>query len=109
VEGAAGVLEGADEEVVEELVVREVEGSDGVAAAVAANQVKQSVDLAEALLGCGGPLAGGAGVEEVDGAGLDAVGTEAELLGDGGRDLLVAVDEGEGGAGLREPLGDDRA
>ena len=55
VEGAGGELEGADEEVVEELVVGEVEAVDGVAAAVAADEVDEAVDVTEALLGGGGP------------------------------------------------------
>src|SRR5215218_3384219 len=65
VEGAAGVLEGADQEVVEELVVGEVEGLDGVAAAVAADKVEETVDLAEALVGGLRPFGGGRRVEEV--------------------------------------------
>jgi hypothetical protein len=101
-------LEGADEEVVEELVIREVEGVDGVAAAVAADEMDQAVDVAEALLGRGGPVVGGRFVEEVDGPGVDAVVGKAEALGDGVRDLLAAVDEGEGGARFREAVGDDR-
>ena len=50
VEGAGGELERADEEGVEELVVREVEGVDGVAAAVAADEVEEAVHAAELLL-----------------------------------------------------------
>ena len=39
--------------------------------------------------------------------GVDAVGGEAEVLGDGVGDLLAAVGEGEAGAGVGEALGDD--
>ena len=107
VKGAAGELEGADQEAVEELVVGEVEGVDGVAAAVAADEVDEAVDLSEALLGCGGPIVGGGFVEEVNGVGVDSVGGEVEVLGDRVGDLLVAVGEGEAGAGVGEALGDD--
>ncbi len=109
VEGAGGQLEGADQEAVEELVVGEVEGVDGVAAAVAADQVEEAVDAAELLCGRGGPVVGLGLVEEVDGLGVDAVVGEAEVLGDGVGDLLTAVGEGEAGAGVGEALGDDGA
>ena len=107
VEGAGGELEGADQEAVEELVVGEVEAVDRVAAAVAADEVDEAVDVAEALLGRGGPVVGGGFVEEVHGPGVDAVVGEGEVLGDGVGDLLAAVGEGEGGAGVGEALGDD--
>ena len=107
-EGAGGELEGANEEVVEELVVREVEGVDGVAAAVAADEVKEGVDAAEFLLHGRGPFVGGGFVEEVDGVGVDAVVGDAEALGHAVGDFLAAVCEGEAGAGVGEALGDDR-
>src|SRR5262245_47945276 len=109
VEGAGGELEGADEQAVEEVVVGQVEGVDGVAAAVAADEVEEPVDLSELLLRGGGPVAGLGLVEEVDRAGVHAVAGKAEALGDGVGDLLAAVREGEGGAGVGEAAGDDRA
>ena len=96
VEGAAGELQGADEQVVQELVVREIEALDRLAAAIAADQVEEAVDVAEALLELGGPVVGGGLVEEVDGAPVEAVVGEAEVLRDGVRGLLAAVGEGEG-------------
>src|SRR5829696_8987509 len=109
VEGAGGELEGADQEAVEEVVVREVEGIDGVAAAVAADQVQEAVDATELLGGRGGPVAGLGLVEEVDRLGGDSVVAEPEVLGHRVRDLLAAVGEGEAGAGVGETLGDDGA
>jgi hypothetical protein len=108
VEGAGGQLEGADEKVVEELVVGEVEAVNGVAAAVAADEVDEAVDAAEARLGLGGPDVGGGLFEEVDRVRVDAVLGQAEVVGDAVGDLLAAVGEGEAGAGIGEALGDDR-
>jgi hypothetical protein len=94
---------------VEEVVVGEVEGVDGVAAAIAADEVEESVDVAELLRGGGGPVVGLGLLEEVDGAGVDAVVGQPEVLGDAVGDLLVAVGECEAGAGVGEALGDDGA
>ena len=63
VEGAGCELQGSDEKVVEELVVGEVEALDRVATAVAADQVEEAVDGAEAVGEGGGPVVGGALVE----------------------------------------------
>jgi hypothetical protein len=94
---------------VEELVVGEVEAVDGVAAAIAPDQVEEAIDAAEALLGGGGPVVGGGLVEEVDRGGVDAVVGETEVLGDGVGDLLAPVREREGGACVGEALSNDGA
>ena len=100
-------LEGADQEAVEELVVGEVEAVDGVAAAVAADEVEEAVDPAEHLRSrrpsrWRGTRRAGRRPR------VDAVIGNAEVLGDGVGDLLTAVGEGEAGAGVGEALGDDR-
>jgi hypothetical protein len=80
---------------------------DGVAAAIAADEVEESVGVAELLGGGGGPVVGLGFVEEVDGLGVDAVVGEAKVLRNLVGDLLVAVGEGQGGPGVCESLGDD--
>src|SRR3954449_11492376 len=63
---------GAAREAVEEVVVGEGEGVDGVAAAVAADEVEEAVDVAELLLRCGGPVVGLPLVEAGEGGGVVA-------------------------------------
>src|SRR5215210_1997685 len=82
---------------------------DRVATAIAADQVEEAVDVAEAVLDLRGPVVGGGNVEQVHGVGVDAVVRDAEIMGDSVRDLLVPVREGERGVGVCETLGDDGA
>lgn len=99
------MLDGADQQVVQEVPVGEVGGREGRGAAPAADEVDQAVDAAEVLLGLGRPLAGGARVEEVDGVphdGRAAVG-EAGGVDALGQPLGVGVGGHHGGAGLGEP------
>ena len=108
VEGAGGELEGADQEVVEELVVGEVEALDRVAAAVAADEVEEAVDAAEAFssIAAAQSLAAASSRRSTARGSTRSSGRPrswATAVGD----LLVAVGEGEAGAGVGEALGDD--
>ncbi len=109
VEGAGSELQGADQKVVEELVVGEIEALDRLAAAIAADQVEEAIDAAEAVGEGGGPVVGGALVEEVDGAGVDALLGQPERVLHRIGVLLGSIGEGEGGAGVSEALRHHRA
>jgi hypothetical protein len=84
------VLEGADEEIVEPLVVREWGARQRLAAAPAADEMEQAVHPAEPLGESGTPAAGGVRIQQVDDAVVDALVGEAEL-----------------GCQLLEPIGGD--
>ena len=104
-EGAAGVLEGADEKVVEPLVVGERGLGDRVTALPAADEVEEAVDTAEALDQRRRPALRRLGIEQVDGAGVDSVLAEAEVGREGVEALLADVGEREGGAGMDQAVG----
>ncbi len=109
VEGAGGVLDGADEEVVEPLVVVERSGGERLAALPAADEVKEAVDAAEALLERLRPVAGAVVVEQVGDARVAALLGQGELGDELVEPALVDVGERQGRAGVGQPRGDGRA
>ncbi len=78
-EGAGRVLDGVDEQVVQQFVVGKRGGVDRVAAAPAADQVQKGVGTAEALGEGGGPGGGTVVGEQVGDAGVDALVGQAEV------------------------------
>ncbi len=66
-EGERGVLDGADQQLVQHVPVRQVGLREGRGAAPAADEVHQAVDPAEFLLRASSPFTGLVEVEEVDG------------------------------------------
>ena len=82
VEGAGRVLDGADQQVVEQVPVRERRLVQRLPAAPAADQVQQAVDPAEALDQRRAPGPRRLLVEQVDGAPVPALGRQPELGAD---------------------------
>ena len=108
VEGAGGVLDGADEEVVEPLVVVEGRRGERLAALPAADEVDEAVDGAEALGERVRPLRGTVGAEEVGGFCVPALRGDAELGGEVVELLLVDVGCGDARAGVGKCAADGR-
>ena len=106
--GARGVLDGADEQVVEEVPVGERRLVQRLSAAPAADQVDEPVDPPEALDQRRAPAVHGVLVEQVDGAAVPALGGDAEARTDRVEQPLVAIRPGDGGASRREPSGNQR-
>ena len=107
-EGAGGVLDGANEEVVEEVPVGERRLVQGLSPAPAADEVDEGVDPAEALDEGGAPGARGVLVEEVDGATVPAVLGDGQLRGERVEGALVPVGPGHDRPGLSEARGHHR-
>jgi hypothetical protein len=91
IEGAAGVDQRADEQVVEELVVVERRRRKRLPALPAADEMGEAVDLAEALAERLGPADRRVLVEQVDDLRVKAVLTDVELSGEGIELARVAV------------------
>ncbi len=108
VEGAGRVLDGADQQVVQQLPVGERRLVQRLSPAPAADQVDEPVDPAEALDQRRAPGARGVLVEQVDGAPVPALGRKAQVGGDRVERLLGAIGAGNRRAGLGELLGDER-
>ena len=95
VEAAGRVLDGADQQVVEEVPVLQRLVVQRLAALPAADQVDEAVDLAEALDERLAPAAGGVGVEQVDDPPVPALLGDAGLGGDRVEALLGDVGGGD--------------
>jgi hypothetical protein len=109
VEGAGRVLEGADEEIVQEGPVLERRLVQRLSPAPAADEVEEAVDAAEALDEGGAPAAGRVLVEQVDRAPIPALGRQAKINGEGVECLLTALGPGDDRPFRRQPLGNHRA
>src|SRR5206468_10747380 len=83
-------------------------GGDRLAAAPAANEVQQPVEVAEALAERRRPGPRGVGIEEVDDARVEAIVGQVELGGEGVEPVLGDVGERQGGAVGGEAAGDRR-
>jgi hypothetical protein len=107
-EGAGGVLDGADEQVVQERPVLERRLGERRAAAPAPDEVQDAVDRPEALPERCRPVPGGGLVEQVDRAGVQARHVEPQLGHQRVELLHAAVGQGERRPGRREHPGDAR-
>ena len=102
VEGAGGVLDGADQQVVQQVPVGERRLVQRLSPAPAADQVDEPVDPAEALDQRRAPAARRVLVEQVDRAPVPALGRDRARRERVER-LLVAVGPGDGRPGLGQP------
>ena len=107
-EGAGGVLDGADQQVVQQVPVGERRLVQRLPATPAADQVQQAVDPAEALEQRRAPGPRRLLVEQVDRAPVPALRRQPQPSPHLIDPRLVAVGAGDGGPSCRQPLGDDR-
>ena len=105
-EGQRGVLQRADQQVLQQRPVGQVRLGDGLAAAPAADQVHQAVDPAELGQHPGGPVLGGLLVEQVHHGGVHVAtvrGSGVALRDDRLEPLGAGVGGHDRGAGGGEP------
>ncbi len=109
VEGTGRVLDGADQQVVQQLPVLERGLVQRLAATPAPDQVDEPVDPAEALGEPRAPLAGRVLVQQIDLATVPAPGRQAQLGAERVECLLAAVGPGDGRPRRRQFRGDQGA